>query len=125
MLIASLRAVPIISSLVDQIRPPAERLMEAMDNHDENCAGSRGGSRDEPAEPQSFQDLGLPSLFLGHLTLKHCFYMDFFTLGDLIGPPEGVGQHHLRGAGVLEKVHVGRGPGSRPHASDGIFFEPG
>ncbi len=37
------------------------------------------------SEPQSFQDLGLPSLFLGHLTLKHCFYMDFFTLGDLIG----------------------------------------
>ena len=35
------------------------------------------------AEPQSLQDLGLPSLFLGHLTLKHCFYMDFFTLGDL------------------------------------------
>ena len=29
------------------------------------------------------QDLGLPSLFLAHLTLKHCFYMDFFTLGDL------------------------------------------
>ena len=22
-------------------------------------------------------------LFLGQLTLKHCFYMDFFTLGDL------------------------------------------
>ena len=33
--------------------------------------------------PQSLQDLGLPSLFLGHLALKHCFYMDFFTLGDL------------------------------------------
>ena len=37
-----------------------------------------------PAEPQSLQDLGLPSLFLGHLALKHCFYMDFFTLGDLV-----------------------------------------
>ena len=36
-----------------------------------------------PAEPQTLQELGLPSLFLGHLTLKHCFYMDFFTLGDL------------------------------------------
>ena len=36
-----------------------------------------------PAEPQSLEALGLPSLFLGHLTLKHCFYMDFFTLGDL------------------------------------------
>jgi hypothetical protein len=35
-------------------------------------------------EPQSLQELGLPSLFLGHLTLKHCFYMDFFTLADLV-----------------------------------------
>ena len=35
------------------------------------------------AAPQSLQDLGLPALFLGQLTLKHCFYMDFFTLGDL------------------------------------------
>ena len=35
------------------------------------------------ATPQSLQDLGLPALFLGQLTLKHCFYMDFFTLGDL------------------------------------------
>ena len=35
------------------------------------------------AAPQSVQDLGLPVLFLGQLALKHCFYMDFFTLGDL------------------------------------------
>jgi DNA-binding MarR family transcriptional regulator len=36
-----------------------------------------------PAEPRSLEELGLPSLFLGHLALKHCFYMDFFTLADL------------------------------------------
>jgi predicted ATPase with chaperone activity len=36
------------------------------------------------AAPKSLQDLGLPSLFLSNLTLKHCFYMDFFTLGDLV-----------------------------------------
>lgn len=36
-----------------------------------------------PAEPRSLEALGLPSLFLGHLALKHCFYMDFFTLADL------------------------------------------
>jgi DNA-binding MarR family transcriptional regulator len=36
------------------------------------------------AAPQSLQDLGLPALFLAHLALKHCFYMDFFTLGDLV-----------------------------------------
>jgi DNA-binding MarR family transcriptional regulator/energy-coupling factor transporter ATP-binding protein EcfA2 len=35
------------------------------------------------AAPQSIQDLGLPPLFLGQLALKHCFYMDVFTLGDL------------------------------------------
>jgi hypothetical protein len=33
--------------------------------------------------PQSFKDLGLPEIFLAHLTLKHCFYLDVFTLGDL------------------------------------------
>ena len=43
--------------------------------------GEAGISR---AAPQSLQDLGLPSLFLSQLTLKHCFYMDFFTLGDLV-----------------------------------------
>lgn len=33
--------------------------------------------------PKSLQELGLPPLFLAHLTLKHCFYLDVFTLGDL------------------------------------------
>src|SRR5512147_2572144 len=46
--------------------------------------GSGPGAGMVPAEPQTLQDLGLPSLFLGHLTLKHCFYMDFFTLADLV-----------------------------------------
>jgi hypothetical protein len=36
------------------------------------------------AEPQSIEALGLPPLFLGQLTLKHCFYMDVFTLADLV-----------------------------------------
>ena len=44
-------------------------------------AGGEAGMRRNA--PQSIQDLGLPSLFLGQLTLKHCFYMDFFTLGEL------------------------------------------
>jgi DNA-binding MarR family transcriptional regulator len=63
--------------------------MDAMDNRVEIASDvSPGleagkGTGMSPAEPQSLQDLGLPSLFLGHLTLKHCFYMDFFTLGDL------------------------------------------
>jgi predicted ATPase with chaperone activity len=33
--------------------------------------------------PRSLRELGLPSLFLAHLTLKHCFYLDVFTLMDL------------------------------------------
>jgi DNA-binding MarR family transcriptional regulator len=33
--------------------------------------------------PKSCQELGLPPLFLAHLTLKHCFYLDIFTLSDL------------------------------------------
>jgi predicted ATPase with chaperone activity len=64
--------------------------MDAMDNrYGIALNGSPGpeggeGAGKSPAEPQSLQDLGLPLLFLGHLTLKHCFYMDFFTLGDLV-----------------------------------------
>jgi predicted ATPase with chaperone activity len=33
--------------------------------------------------PQTFDDLGLPEIFLANLTLKHCFYMDVFTLANL------------------------------------------
>ena len=33
--------------------------------------------------PQTFHDLGLPEIFLANLTLKHCFYMDIFTLANL------------------------------------------
>ena len=63
--------------------------MGAMDNRYGNASdgspgpeagGEAGMSR---AAPQSIQDLGLPWLFLGQLTLKHCFYMDVFTMGDL------------------------------------------
>ena len=43
-----------------------------------------GGTETGCAAPQSLQDLGLPTLFLGQLTLKHCFYMDIFTLADLV-----------------------------------------
>lgn len=33
--------------------------------------------------PNSLGELGLPEIFLANLTLKHCFYLDVFTLGDL------------------------------------------
>ena len=64
--------------------------MDAMDNRygiaSEGVIGPEAGDEAgiSRAAPQSLQDLGLPSLFLGQLTLKHCFYMDFFTLGDLV-----------------------------------------
>src|SRR5664280_2152637 len=60
--------------------------MDAMDNRygiaPDGSPGPEAGM--SLAAPQSLQDLGLPALFLGNLTLKHCFYMDFFTLGDLV-----------------------------------------
>ncbi len=34
--------------------------------------------------PQSLAELGLPEIFLANLTLKHCFYLDTFHLGDLV-----------------------------------------
>jgi len=64
--------------------------MDAMDNRygiaSDGSPGPEAGDGAEMsrAAPQSLQDLGLPALFLGQLTLKHCFYMDFFTLGDLV-----------------------------------------
>jgi hypothetical protein len=33
--------------------------------------------------PRSLEDVGLPPIFLANLLLKHAFYMDFFTLGEL------------------------------------------
>ena len=35
-------------------------------------------------QPQSLKDLGVPEIFLANLTLKHCFYLDIFVLGDLV-----------------------------------------
>ncbi len=35
-------------------------------------------------QPQSLKDLGVPEIFLANLTLKHCFYLDAFILGDLV-----------------------------------------
>jgi len=64
--------------------------MDAMDNRygivQEGAPGPKAGVGAETgcAEPQSLEDLGLPFLFLSELTLKHCFYMDFFVLGDLV-----------------------------------------
>ena len=63
--------------------------MDAMDNRYGVASGgvpgpaAGDGAEMSRAAPQSLQDLGLPSLFLGQLTLKHCFYMDVFTIGDL------------------------------------------
>jgi predicted ATPase with chaperone activity len=33
--------------------------------------------------PQSLAELGLPEILLANLTLKHCFYLDVFNLGEL------------------------------------------
>jgi hypothetical protein len=33
--------------------------------------------------PKTLEDVGLPPIFLANLLLKHSFYMDFFTLGEL------------------------------------------
>jgi DNA-binding MarR family transcriptional regulator len=33
--------------------------------------------------PQTLGDLGLPEIFLAHLALKQCFYLDVFNLGEL------------------------------------------
>jgi len=35
-------------------------------------------------QPQSLKDVGVPEIFLANLTLKQCFYLDIFVLGDLV-----------------------------------------
>ncbi len=63
--------------------------MDAMDNRygialDGSPGPEAGGITDlRWAAPATIEDSGLPALFLSQLALKHCFYMDFFTLGDL------------------------------------------
>jgi hypothetical protein len=34
-------------------------------------------------KPKTLQDTGIPEIFMADLILKHCFYLNFFTLGDL------------------------------------------
>jgi len=33
--------------------------------------------------PKALQDTGIPEIFMADLILKHCFYLNFFTLGEL------------------------------------------
>ncbi len=33
--------------------------------------------------PKTLQDAGIPEIFVADLILKHCFYLNFFTLGEL------------------------------------------
>ena len=42
------------------------------------------GKADFLLQPQSLKDLGLPEIFLANLILKHSFYLDPFTLSDLV-----------------------------------------
>jgi len=35
-------------------------------------------------QPQSLKDLGVPETFLANLTLKHCFFLDIFVIGELV-----------------------------------------
>jgi DNA-binding MarR family transcriptional regulator len=62
-----------------------DAMKNAYDTESGRVSGSESGGEAgiSRAAPQSLKDLGLPALFLAHLTLKHCFYLDFFTLADL------------------------------------------
>lgn len=35
------------------------------------------------SKPKTLQDTGIPEIFVADLMLKHCFYLNFFTLGEL------------------------------------------
>lgn len=42
------------------------------------------GKADFLLQPQSLKDLGLPEIFLANLILKHSFYLDLFSLSDMV-----------------------------------------
>ncbi|MEW6387670.1 MAG: ATPase [Thermodesulfobacteriota bacterium] len=48
-----------------------------LENHGSTVAGPGR------AVPQSLADLKVPEIFLANLTLKHCFFLDVFTLAEL------------------------------------------
>jgi DNA-binding MarR family transcriptional regulator len=64
--------------------------MENLENNPRLDAGAALHSEADrksvsgPILPQSLEDLGLPPIFLAHLALKHCFFLDVFMLGDLV-----------------------------------------
>jgi predicted ATPase with chaperone activity len=49
----------------------------------ESSATDRGAVPCQP-QPQVVSDLGLAEIFVANLVLKHCFFMDIFTVGDLV-----------------------------------------
>ena len=105
--------------------------MEAMDSgYGIASDGSPGieageGAGIGPAEPRSLEAIGLPSLFLGHLALKHCFYMDFFTLADLAERLKVSASIISEVLEYLKKSKWVEVRGPDPMQSDGNFLEPG
>jgi DNA-binding MarR family transcriptional regulator len=61
-------------------------------SNSKNQSRLNGGSLHKPGGnqvvstllPQLLEELGLPPIFLAQLTLKHCFFLDVFMLGDLV-----------------------------------------
>jgi hypothetical protein len=60
--------------------PPKEAAPEEEAHPNQAKAGASLPSR---PQPKTLQEAGIPEIFVADLILKHCFYLNFFTLGEL------------------------------------------
>ncbi|MFZ2089785.1 MAG: hypothetical protein WAU47_14540 [Desulfobaccales bacterium] len=67
-------AEPVLKKAPDQEAAPGENQEEP--SHKKPAFPTR-------PKPKALQDIGIPEIFVADLTLKHCFYLNFFTIGEL------------------------------------------
>jgi hypothetical protein len=63
-----------------EVVPPQDP--EPENNTEENKPQAHGSLPGRP-RPKTLQDTGIPEIFIADLMLKHCFYLNFVTLGEL------------------------------------------
>jgi hypothetical protein len=68
-------AAPLVEAVPAPKTAPEEETQEKEPNADTSLPFR--------PKPKALQDTGIPEIFMADLMLKHCFYLNFFTLGEL------------------------------------------
>jgi hypothetical protein len=58
-------------------------IKQAIEGEAQEPKAQAGASLPFRPRPKTLQEAGIPEIFVADLILKHCFYLDFFTLGEL------------------------------------------